>query len=61
MFGAYLGASERPQAVHVGQKDYAAARVAVEQLREQGVCVVIDCGVADNSGSLKKEKSSNER
>ena len=53
VFGAYLGASERPQAVHVAQKDYAAARVAVEQLREQGVCVVIDYGVADNSGSLK--------
>ena len=61
VFGAYLAASERPQAVRVAQKDYAAARVAVEQLRKQGVCVVIDYGVADNSGSLKKEESSNER
>lgn len=54
VFGTYLAASERPQAVRVAQKDYAAARDAVEQLRKQGVCVVIDYGVADNSGSLKK-------
>ncbi|EGK11600.1 ATP phosphoribosyltransferase regulatory subunit [Kingella kingae ATCC 23330] len=40
--------------MRVAQKDYAAARNAVEQLRKQGVCVVIDYGVADNSGSLKK-------
>ena len=54
VFGAYLAASARPEAVRVAAKDWAAARVAVEQLREQGICVVVDYGVADNSGSLKK-------
>ena len=53
LFGAYLAASERPAAVRVAQKDYAAAKNAVDKLRAQGVCVVVDYGLPDNSGSLK--------
>jgi len=53
LFGAYLAASERPAAVRVAQKDYAAAQKAVDELRAQGVCVVVDYGLPDNSGSLK--------
>ena len=54
VFGAYLAASARPEAVRVAAADYALARDAVNALREQGICVVVDYGVADNSGSLKK-------
>lgn len=54
LFGNYLHASERPQAVRVAQQDYAVAHQTIEQLRQQGVCVVIDYGMPDNSGSLKK-------
>ncbi len=54
VFGAYLAASARPEAVRVAAKDWAAARVAVDVLRGQGVCVVVDYGVADNSGSVKR-------
>ena len=53
LFGAYLAASERPAAVRVAQKDYAAAKNAVDKLRAQGVCVVVDYGLPDNSSSLK--------
>lgn len=53
LFGAYLAASQRPEAVRVAQKDYAAAKNAVDKLRAQGVCVVVDYGLPDNSGSLK--------
>lgn len=54
VFGVYLAASKRLESVSVAAKDWAAARETVEKLREQGVCVVVDYGVADNSGSLKK-------
>ncbi|XXQ68872.1 ATP phosphoribosyltransferase regulatory subunit [Neisseriaceae bacterium B1] len=52
--GAYLAASARPEAVRVAAADLAAARGALDSLRESGVCVVVDYGVADNSGSLKR-------
>ena len=54
LFGAYLAASQRPEAVRVAQKDYGAAQSAVDALRELGVCVVVDYGLPDNSGSLKR-------
>lgn len=53
---AYLTDHTRPEAVRVAAKDWAAARVAVEQLRGQGICVVVDYGLPDNSGSLKQLK-----
>lgn len=53
LLGAYLAQTQRPQAVRIAAADYAAARDAVETLRSQGVCVVADYGLPDNSGSLK--------
>ncbi|ULJ68430.1 ATP phosphoribosyltransferase regulatory subunit [Wielerella bovis] len=54
--GGYLATSTRPETVRVAIADLAAARDAVENLREQGICVVVDYGMEDNSGSLKKLK-----
>ncbi|ULJ59306.1 ATP phosphoribosyltransferase regulatory subunit [Wielerella bovis] len=54
--GEYLATSTRPEAVRIAIADLAAARDVVENLREQGICVVVDYGMEDNSGSLKKLK-----
>lgn len=54
VFGAYLAACERPETVRVAVADYAAASHKINALREQGVCVVVDYGLPDNSGSLKR-------
>lgn len=54
VFGGYLAMCERPEAVRVAIADYAQAIDKVNELRGNGVCVVVDYGVADNSGSLKR-------
>ncbi|SOD70104.1 ATP phosphoribosyltransferase regulatory subunit [Alysiella filiformis] len=54
VFGAYLAASSRPEAVRVALADYAQAIEKINELREQGICVVVDYGMNDNSGSLKR-------
>lgn len=54
LFGSHNANDTRPESVRVAQHDYVAAQVAIVRLREQGICVVIDYGVADNSGSLKR-------
>lgn len=54
IFADYLSDSTRPEAIRVAAEDYYAAQNAVAQLRQQGVCVVVDYGLDDNSGSLKK-------
>lgn len=52
--GAYLAANVRPEAVRVAAADLVGAREMVRTLREQGICVVVDYGLPDNSGSLKR-------
>lgn len=54
VFGEYLSETVRPESVRVALNDYENAKQTVDLLRERGVCVVIDYGMADNSGSLKK-------
>ncbi|MDO4433626.1 MAG: ATP phosphoribosyltransferase regulatory subunit [Alysiella sp.] len=54
VFGAYLAASSRPETVRVALADYAQAIEKINELREQGICVVVDYGMNDNSGSLKR-------
>ena len=49
----------RGEAVRVAQQDYAAAADTIAQLRENGVAVVIDYCLSDNSGSLKTLKFQN--
>ncbi|QMT33410.1 ATP phosphoribosyltransferase regulatory subunit [Conchiformibius steedae DSM 2580] len=43
--------AQTPATVAVAQQDAAAARAAVERLRSEGVRVVIDYGLPDNSGT----------
>ncbi|SSY70083.1 ATP phosphoribosyltransferase regulatory subunit [Alysiella crassa] len=52
--GEYLAASTRPEAVRVAVADYTKAIDKINELRGNGICVVVDYGVADNSGSLKR-------
>lgn len=54
IFGDYLSDDTRPESIAVLAKDFQAAETTVRQLRKQGICVVVDYGLNDNSGSLKK-------
>lgn len=56
----YLNCSTRPDTVRVAQQDYLAAQEKITQLRKEGISVVIDYGIADNSGSLKKLVKNND-
>lgn len=54
IFGDYLSDTHRPDAVRVRAEDCLAAQKEIQDLRAQGICVVVDYGLEDNSGSLKK-------
>lgn len=53
-FATRLADGNRPEAVHVSRDDYPRAKEAVAALRRQGICVAVDYGMADNSGSNKR-------
>lgn len=59
LFAHYLGETARPETVRVAHSDYAQAKEAVEELRRQGIAVVIDYGLPDNSGSQKRLQQQN--
>lgn len=52
--GAQTPEGVLPEAVRVALDDVSAAQNKINALREQGVCVVVDYGVVDNSGSRKR-------
>ncbi len=54
LFAGYLPDTPRKEAVFVAAADYPAARSAADKLREQGICVVVDYGTENLSGSLKR-------
>lgn len=51
LFARYLPACSAGETVRVARQDYAAAREAVEALRQQGIAVAVDYGVPDNRRS----------
>lgn len=48
LFTRYLPEHGADETVRVRREDYAAARAAVEQLRAEGIAVVVDYGLPDN-------------
>lgn len=54
VFGGYLAANPRQTSVRVALVDVPQAQQKINELREQGIAVVIDYGMDDNSGSLQR-------
>lgn len=48
LFNGFLSTDKHKEVVSVAQSDITAAAQAIEQLRQQGICVVVDYGICAN-------------